>query len=393
MTGFRAEDARPARSALHWLRRPQRHSATRGGAVGAPYDLLAIGPHPPFLTGQAIANAAILGRLQLAGARVRAVDTAPRNHGQKWAQRLSRVPRYGRALFALTAGRRPPWVYITVDAGIGIYFNVLCAALARLRGSTVMAHHHNYSYIAQPAGRMSLFCRAAGPDAVHITLCQLMSRELCQRYGGAIRRTLEVSNTHTLGPERGPKIASPERFTLGHLSNLCVEKGLPTVINCLRLLRQAGVDAMLRLAGPANREAVAIIEAAKAEFRDALVYDGPLYGAAKDAFYREISVFLFPTAYRNEAQPLVVFEALAAGTPVIAYGRCCIADDVGDDGGLVVPRAKSFEEVALSPLLAWANDPAALARASSFARCRFEQLQQEGEENLHSLLALLGRVA
>ena len=43
----------------------------------------------------------------------------------------------------------------------------------------------------------------------------------------------------------------PERFTLlGHLGNLSVEKGLPTVINCLRLLRQAGVDARLRLAGP-----------------------------------------------------------------------------------------------------------------------------------------------
>jgi hypothetical protein len=39
-----------------------------------------------------------------------------------------------------------------VDAGIGVYVNILCAALMQLRGSRVIAHHHNYSYIAQPSG-------------------------------------------------------------------------------------------------------------------------------------------------------------------------------------------------------------------------------------------------
>jgi hypothetical protein len=75
------------------------------------------------------------------------------------------------------------------------------------------------------------------------------------------------------------------------------------VINCLRLLRQAGVDARLRLAGPpGNREVTAIIKAAIAKFTDNLIYEGPLYGSAKDELYRGISVFLFPTEFRNEAQ-------------------------------------------------------------------------------------------
>jgi glycosyltransferase involved in cell wall biosynthesis len=364
-------------------------SGPHDGAAQAYCDVLAIGPHPPFMVGQSIATEALLKHLERGGIRVRTIDTAPRNLRHKWAQRLSRLPRYGRALFALSVGRWTPWVYISLDADAGVYPNILWAVLARLRGSRVIAHHHNYSYIAQPTGRMALFCKAAGTDAVHLTLCELMSRELRQRYGGAIRHTLELPNTYTLRGDASPKAAPPERFTLGHLSNLCVEKGLPKVINCLRLLRQAGVDARLRLAGPAKREAAAIIGAGKAEFRDALMYDGLLCGAAKDEFYRAISVFLFPTEYRNEAQPLVVLETLAAGTPVVAYGRCCIPCDLGQVGGLIVPMAASFEQVALPRLLEWANDPAALELASVASRRRFEELQRQGEEHLQNLFAVL----
>jgi glycosyltransferase involved in cell wall biosynthesis len=55
-----------------------------------------------------------------------------------------------------------------------------------------------------------------------------------------------------------------------------------------------------------------------------------------------ISAFVFPT--RNEAQGLVLLEALASGTPVVAYGRCCISGDMGQTGGLVVPVGASFEK-------------------------------------------------
>jgi glycosyltransferase involved in cell wall biosynthesis len=383
-------DATPARPADGGVRLRQRQSEPRGVAARVSCDLVAIGPWPPFIVGQSIATAALVRHLEGGGVRIRAVDTAPRNLGGKWAQRLSRVPRYVWALFALAAGRKAPWVYISVDAGIGVYVNILCAALARLRGSRVIAHHHNYSYIAQPSGRMALFCRAAGPNAVHITLCELMSRELRERYGRAIRHTLELSNTYTLPRDTHAKAALPERFTLGHLSNLSTEKGLPAVINCLRLLQAAGVDAVLRLAGPAaDREAAALLEAAIAKFAGSLIYEGPLYGSAKNEFYRGISAFLFPTEYRNETQGIVNLEALAAGTPVIAYGRCCIPGDIDEAGGLVVPVGASFEDIALPRLREWANDPAALERASVASRGRFEELRRQGEEQLQSLFAVL----
>jgi glycosyltransferase involved in cell wall biosynthesis len=85
----------------------------------------------------------------------------------------------------------------------------------------------------------------------------------------------------------------------------------------------------------------------------------------------------------------VSLEALAAGTPVIAYGRCCIPSDIGEAGGLVVPVGAAFEKMALPRLLEWANDPVALERASVESRRRFEELQRQGEEHLHNLFAVL----
>ena len=195
MTGLDAVGARPAKP-VHG-RVPLRRGAPQGSAGRVSSDLLAIGPHPPFITGQSIATEALLGHLERSGVRVRAVDTAPRNLGRKWAQRLSRIPRYVRALLALAAGRKAPRVYLALDADAGVYPNILWAALARLRGSRVIAHHHNYSYIARPATRMALLCKAAGPDAVHITLCVPMSRELRQRYR-SVQRTVELSNIYTV---------------------------------------------------------------------------------------------------------------------------------------------------------------------------------------------------
>jgi glycosyltransferase involved in cell wall biosynthesis len=100
-----------------------------------------------------------------------------------------------------------------------------------------------------------------------------------------------------------------------------------------------------------------------------------------------MSAFVFPT--RNEAQGLVLLEALASGTPVVAYGRCCIPGDMGQTGALVVPVGASFEKMALPRLLEWANDSAALERASVGSRRRFEELQRQGEEHLHNLFAVL----
>ena len=365
--------------------RPLGGSSPPSEARSHAHEVIAIGPRLPYITGQSIATEAVLGFLDQAGLRVKAIDTAPGQSGNGLERQLRRLPRYLLAAITLATARDIGWFYLAVNANFGIYINVLLAALARMRGVRIIAHHHNYAYIAQRRRSLELLTRIMGPEAIHITLCDVMSRDLRQCFP-SVRHTLNLSNICTLPRETRPRSTQLSRFTLGHLSNLCVQKGLKTVISCFRLLRRAGVDAALRLAGPAaNREAAAIIEAAKSEFAADLLYDGPLYGEAKDEFYRNISVFLFPSTYRNEAQPIVLLEALAAGTPVISYKRGCIADLLSASSGVAICENASFEDGALPPLVKWATDRIALQSASLAARTRFEELREQGQRQLQAL--------
>ena len=59
-------------------------------------------------------------------------------------------------------------------------------------------------------------------------------------------------------------------------------------------------------------------------------YLGPLYGRDKNNFYKKLDAFIFPTEYKNEAQPIVLYEAMAASVPIISIQRGCISDQVGN---------------------------------------------------------------
>ena len=81
------------------------------------------------------------------------------------------------------------------------------------------------------------------------------------------------------------------------------------------------------------------------EFGDAFDYRGRVLGPDKARFFDDIDVFVFPTRYTNEAEPLVVLEALRAGKPVIATARGCIADDLPMAAGAVFPEHEFIDAI------------------------------------------------
>jgi len=90
-----------------------------------------------------------------------------------------------------------------------------------------------------------------------------------------------------------------------------------------------------------------MIDLALNEFAGALDYRGRVLGDDKAKFYRDIDVFVFPTTYANEAQPLVVFEAKASGNDVIAYDRGCIRKQL-DETDLLIPADGAFTDIAIA---------------------------------------------
>lgn len=105
------------------------------------------------------------------------------------------------------------------------------------------------------------------------------------------------------------------------LSTLDPAKGAREFILAAAHVGSAGVRAEFRLAGQASNPGIrseleALIHSERLESSVSLV--GPAYGPDKERLLAQSDVFVFPSSYRLENQPLVILEAMRAGLPIIA---------------------------------------------------------------------------
>jgi glycosyltransferase involved in cell wall biosynthesis len=346
-------------------------------------DLLYIAPLPPRYSGQTISSAHLLDRLDASGLRVARSDTGLRNPVglRPKLARLARLIRTG--IDCLRT--RAPNIYISVNANHGMWITVIYAGLARLRGRRILLHHHTNDHLTQSRSSARALFHCAGPKAINIVICEVMTKKLRAHYpSAAASPTLNLSNVGIVADAAGGRDlpvaalgAAP--FVLGHLSNLSEEKGCLRAIETFHAARAAGLARELVLAGPIHSEALrTAVERKISESGGAIRYVGPVYGADKDAFYAGIDVFLFPSLYRNETQGIVNLEALSAGRPVVAFGLCCILEDLADPSCCIVPQEEDFADFAINFLERVAEDPdayrkKALARFSVLAAANQQQ--------------------
>lgn len=91
--------------------------------------------------------------------------------------------------------------------------------------------------------------------------------------------------------------------------------------------------------------------------------------------YLGADLFLLPTQYPIEAQPLTIIEALSAGTPVISTAHASIPDMIvdGKSGLLVAPKPGP-----LADAIAAATEPHRWRALSTEARARYESTFSPG---------------
>ncbi len=342
-----------------------------------------VGPLPPPVHGMAAVTDRV-ARLLEPRCRLSTVSISPGKLDRSLTYHLRKLGRVGRAWLELIryGFSRGRTLYLPPDARWGQLYTASIVALGRVLGYRIFLHHHSFAYIDADDWRMRWITRFAGRRATHVLLCQDMADRFCERYP-AVGRTRVLSNADFLEAPEGEGPSQGQGLRIGHLSNLCHDKGLDVVLDLFRALHRRLPNARLVLAGPAvgaaDRQQ---IEQAQAELGDALRYLGPLDASGKASFHREIDLFVFPTRYFNEAEPLVVLEALAHGLPVIAWGRGCIPCILADGGGIVVEPAREFVGEALPILEAWADEPDTLVAAQRGAAERFRALHGAARDQL-----------
>lgn len=341
-----------------------------------------LGPLPPPMHGASAVTQRMVDALRQNGsAEVVTVDIGD---GGSTSRRLRAL--LGGLLRFLPAlvRRRSDAVYLGGAGGELLWYQAVVVLLGRLAGHRIVFHHHNSSYLTRHLRAMALLVRWGGSRVHHVVLARDMGERLQARYPAATA-VLVCSNASLMVPsepaERDP-VPAAGPVVLGHLSNLTREKGVHVAIETLRVLIAAGVDARLVLAGPCVGDDVeALVSAAASELAGRLEVTGRLDAAQVEAFYRDIDVFVFPSTYANEAEPLVVLDALRHGVPAVAHDVGCLADLLPPDH--VVPVGDDLPTAVLDLLRRGALEPAEHAAA------RFDERRTAAVEVREAVVDLL----
>ena len=88
------------------------------------------------------------------------------------------------------------------------------------------------------------------------------------------------------------------------------------------------------IAGPfSDQKSESVVTEARKNIPE-IEYAGPLYGEEKDKFFSKINVFVFPSQYKNEAEPLVIYEAAQQGVYLVTSQVGCLKEMTESFGGL-----------------------------------------------------------
>ena len=117
-----------------------------------------------------------------------------------------------------------------------------------------------------------------------------------------------------------------EKLHIVFLSNLMQEKGIMDLLESLLLLKKQGIDFEAQIAGGIDSSMKEKIDPYFAKLSENVKYLGLVYGDEKKKLLEWGNIFVFPTYYTMEGQPISIFEAMATGNIILTTAHAGIPD-------------------------------------------------------------------
>ena len=242
--------------------------------------------------------------------------------------------------------RRTDAVYISVAIdGFAVWRDLFSVLLCRFFGKRRILHLHmrgiKERYETSPKFRLIYRMMFSGAFVVHL------SEGLYEDVSPVVPHDhFFVLSNGVPDPVAGASVGDVgDAFVpvLLYVSNLLREKGALDLLAASLQLRAEGIaHRVVFIGAPQDQSVVDALKAAASQFEDGSIRVlGGVYGSDKERLFLEADIFVFPSYYRYECQPLSLIEAMAHGLPVIATRIAAIPDMVRDgvEGVLVEPHS------------------------------------------------------
>ena len=128
-----------------------------------------------------------------------------------------------------------------------------------------------------------------------------------------------------------------------YLSNLMTEKGIFDVLHALQNLQKNKIPFKAKIAGAVDRLAQVKIENLFEQLGNNVEYLGVVSGSQKKKLLEWGNVFVFPTYYPQEGQPISIIEAMVTSNVVIATCHAGIPDLIDQKNAFFVEKKSPGE--------------------------------------------------
>lgn len=185
----------------------------------------------------------------------------------------------------------------------------------------------------------------------------------------------------------------PETAVLLFVGRFLSTKGLLDVVRACGLLRDRGADFVLVCLGDGPERQSATEAAARLGLQDRVRFLGYVPEAATRRYYASATVLVFPT-FHQEGFPMTVFQALAAGTPIVTTRIRAAADYLREPENCLWVEPRDPEDLA-AKVQRLLHDAAARERMSHHNRELARRFERDAvaREFLDVYAALLRRRA
>ena len=129
-----------------------------------------------------------------------------------------------------------------------------------------------------------------------------------------------------------------DRLRILYLSNLMTEKGILDLLDALLILKNNQIEFTAIIAGEVENGIEQIVKSKLNLLAPEVSYVRTVRGEEKLQILKESNVFVLPTYYKMEGQPISILEAMATGNLVITTTQGGIPDIATDENAIFVNK-------------------------------------------------------